>query len=189
MWHVIGSNPPRWDVFNFLFAIWILCNLSGWQISCQYVDFHNRCDQKDISSKKTLYSGVGMSRVCLSQGLCTCQLQLWPVGFEKAKIYRGFLPIKKVIKTDNSNRISTPSTFVAENINVLRCYRHPMGTGSLHYSFLSFLSLQMNEILQFISLQMNEILKVELQFVSSQCAFDVSIIVGNPEAHFICKPL
>ena len=41
----------------------------------------------------------------------------------------------------------------------------------------------MNEILQFISLQMNEILKVELQFISSQCALDVSIIVGNPEVH------
>ena len=36
------------------------------------------------------------------------------------------------------NRTSTPSTFVAEKINVLRCYRYPMGTGSLHYSFLSF---------------------------------------------------
>ena len=41
----------------------------------------------------------------------------------------------------------------------------------------------MNEILQFISLQMNEILKVELQFVSSQCALDVSIIVRNPEVN------
>ena len=29
---------------------------------------------------------------------------------------------------------------------------------------------------------MNEILKVELQFISSQYALDVSIIVGNPEA-------
>ena len=38
---------------------------------------------------------------------------------------------------------------------------------------LQFISLQMNEILQFISLQMNEILKVELQFVSSQCALDI----------------
>ena len=44
-----------------------------------------------------------------------------------------------------------------------------------------FLSLQMNEILRFISLQLNEIFKVELQFISSQCALDVSIIVGNPE--------
>ena len=157
--------------------------MSGWQISCQNVDFHNRCDHKDIFSEKTLYSGVEMSRVGLSQGLCTCQLQLRPTGFEKAKIYRGFLPIKEVIKTDNSNRTSTPSTFVAGKINVLGCYRHPMGTGSLHYSFLSFLSLQMNEILQFISLQMNEILKVELQFISSQCALDFSIIVGNPEVH------
>ena len=41
----------------------------------------------------------------------------------------------------------------------------------------------MNEILQFISLQMNEILKAELQFISSQYALDVSIIVGNPEVH------
>ena len=41
----------------------------------------------------------------------------------------------------------------------------------------------MNEILQFITLQMNEILKVELQFISSQWALDVSIIVGNPEVH------
>ena len=103
MWHVIGSNPQWWDVFYFLFAIWVLCNFSGWQISCQNVDFHNRCDYNDISSEKTLYSGVGMSRVCLSQGLCTCQLQLRPIGFEKARIYRGFLPIKEVIKTDNSN--------------------------------------------------------------------------------------
>ena len=79
-----------------------------------------------------------MSRVYLSQGLCTCQLQLRPIGFEKAKIYGGFLPIKEVIKTDNSNRTSTPSTFVTEKTNVLGCYRHPMGTGSLHYSFLSF---------------------------------------------------
>ena len=38
----------------------------------------------------------------------------------------------------------------------------------------------MNEILQLISFQMNEILKVELQFISSQYALDVSIIVGNP---------
>ena len=30
---------------------------------------------------------------------------------------------------------------------------------------------------------MNEILKVELQFVSSQCALDVSIIVRNPEVN------
>ena len=52
---------------------------------------------KDISSEETFYSGVGISRVCLSQGLCTCQLQLRPIGFEKAKIYRGFLPIKEVI--------------------------------------------------------------------------------------------
>ena len=34
-----------------------------------------------------------------------------------------------------------------------------------------------------LSLQMNEILKVELQFTSSQCALDVSIIVGKPEVH------
>ena len=48
----------------------------------------------------------------------------------------------------------------------------------------------MNEILQFISLQMNEILKVELQFVSSQCALDVSIIVRNPEVIRVktCNP-
>ena len=126
-------------MFLILFLLFeLLCNLSGWQIFCQNVDFHNRCDYKDISSEKTLYSGVGMSRVCLSQGLCTCQLQLRPIGFEKAKTYRGFLPIKEVIKTDNSNRTSTSSTFVAEKTNVLACCRHPMGTGSLHYSFLSF---------------------------------------------------
>ena len=35
--------------------------MSGWQISCQNVDFHNRGDHKDISSEETLYSGVGMS--------------------------------------------------------------------------------------------------------------------------------
>ena len=39
----------------------------------------------------------------------------------------------------------------------------------------------MNEILQFISLQMNEVLRVELQLISSHCAIDVTIIVGNPE--------
>ena len=72
------------------------------------------------------------------KSLFTCQLQHRSIGFEKAKIYRGFLPIKEVIKTDNSNRTSTPSTFVAEKTNVLGCYRHPMWTGSLHYSFLSF---------------------------------------------------
>ena len=49
--------------------------------------------------------------------------------------------------------------------------------------FYHFLSLQMIEILQFISFQMNEILKVELQLISSQCALDGSIIVGNPEVH------
>ena len=49
------------------------------------------------------------------------------------------------------------------------------------YHFCLF--LQMNEILQFISLQMNEILKLELQLISSQCALDVSIVVGNPEVH------
>ena len=114
------------------------------------------------------------------QGLCTCQLQFRPIGFEKAKIYRGFLPIKEVVQTDSSNRTSTPSTFVAEKINVLRCYRYP-GLCIIH--FYHFLSLQMNEILQFISLQMNEILKVELQFVSSQGALDVSIIVRNPEVN------
>ena len=35
----------------------------------------------------------------------------------------------------------------------------------------------------FLSLQMNEILKVELQFVSSQSALEVSIIVRNPEVN------
>ena len=30
---------------------------------------------------------------------------------------------------------------------------------------------------------MNEILKVELQFISSQFALDVSIIVGNSDVH------
>ena len=59
----------------------------------------------------------------------------------------------------------------------------PWGPGLCIIQFYHFLSLQMNEILQFISLQMNEILKVELQFISCQCAFDVSIIVGNPEVH------
>ena len=36
---------------------------------------------------------------------------------------------------------------------------------------------------------MNKILKEELQFISSQCALDVSIFVGNPEVHPItsCK--
>ena len=190
MWHVIGSNPQRWDVFNFLFAIWILCNLSGWQISCQNVDFHNRCDHKDISSEKTLYSGVWMSEfVWLSQGLCTCQLQLRPIGFEKAKIYRGFLPIKEVIKTDNSNRTSTPSTFVAEKINILQCYRYP-GLCIIH--FYHFLSLQMNEILQFISLQMNEILKVELQFISSPLLFTLLSEIQKSIPQFLrvktCNP-
>ena len=82
-------------------------------MSCQNVDFHNQCDH-DISSEKTQNSGVRMSEfVRLSQGLCTCQLQLRPMGFEKAKIHRGFLPIKEVIKTDNSDRTSTPNTFAA----------------------------------------------------------------------------
>ena len=71
---------------------------------------------------------------CINQGLCTCQLQFRPRGFEKAKIYR----IKEVIKTDNSDRTSTPSTFLAGKINALQCYRYTLGTGSLHYSFLSF---------------------------------------------------
>ena len=56
------------------------------------------------------------------------------IGFEKAKIYRGFLPIKEVIKTDNSDRTSTPSNLSqhrAGKIKVLRCYRYPMGTGSV----------------------------------------------------------
>ena len=56
----------------------------------------------------------------------------------------------------------------------------PWRSGLCIIKFYHFLSLQMNEILQFISLQMNEILKVELQFISSQCALDVSIIVGTP---------
>ena len=56
-------------------------------MSCQNVDFHNQCDHKAMSSEKTLASGVGMSEfVWLSQGLCTCQLQLRPMEFEKAKI-------------------------------------------------------------------------------------------------------
>ena len=54
---------------------------------------------------------------------------------------------------------------------------------ALFIFIIFFLSLQMNEILQFISLQMNEILKVELQFVSSQCPLDISIIVRNPEVN------
>ena len=49
----------------------------------------------------------------------------------------------------------------------------PWGPGLCIIHFLSF----------FLSLQMNEILKVELQFILSQCALDVSIIVRNPEAH------
>ena len=57
-------------------------------MSCQNVDFHNQCDH-DISSEKTQNSGVRMSEfVRLSQGLCTCQLQLRPMGFEKAKIHQ-----------------------------------------------------------------------------------------------------
>ena len=60
----------------------------------------------------------------------------------------------------------------------------PWGPGLCIIHFYHFcLSLEMNEILQFISLQMNEILKLELQFISSQCALDVSIVVGNPEVH------
>ena len=58
----------------------------------------------------------------------------------------------------------------------------PHGYGdrvSALFIFIIFLSLQMNEILQFISLQMNEILKVELQFISSQCALDVSIVLSE----------
>ena len=72
--------------------------------------------------------------------------------FEKVKIYRA----KEVIKIDNSDRTSTPRTFVA---------------------------ISDWENNQFLSLQMNEILKVELQFISSQCALDVSITVGKPEVH------
>ena len=30
-------------------------------MSCQNVDFHNQCDHKEISSEKTLNSGVGLS--------------------------------------------------------------------------------------------------------------------------------
>ena len=100
------------------------------------------------------------------------------MGFEKAKIYRGFLPIKEVIKTDNSDRTSTPNTFVAtshrENEYTVMLSLSHGDRVSLHYFFLSFLSLQMNEIL-----------KVELQFISSQCALDVSIIVGKPKAHSV----
>ena len=59
------------------------------QISCQNVDFHNRCDHKDISSKKKLYSGVGIVKSLFKSR----QLRLRPIGFEKAKINRGFLPI------------------------------------------------------------------------------------------------
>ena len=53
--------------------------------------------------------------------MLTSRLMHMPVttGVEKAKIYRGLLPIKEVIKTDNSDRTSTPSTFVAGKINVL----------------------------------------------------------------------
>ena len=34
-------------------------------MSCQNADFHNQCDHKDISSEKTLNSGIRMSEfVC-----------------------------------------------------------------------------------------------------------------------------
>ena len=167
-WHIIGSNPQQWDVFIYfflfiylfiyffflLFEFYVTWVDGRWQISCQNVDFHNWRDHKDIFSEKTLYSGVGMSEfVWLSQGLCTCQLQLRPIGFEKAKIYRGFLPIKEVIKTDNSNRTSTPSTFFAEKINVLRCYRYP-GLCIIFF-FLSF-SISSNEWALTIYISSNE---------------------------------
>ena len=87
----------------------------------------------------------------------------------ESKDISRILPIKEVVKTDNSNRTSMPITFVAEKINVLRCYRY-LGLCIIHFY-------------HFLSLQMNEILKVELQFVSSQCALDVSIIVRNPEVN------
>ena len=141
---VQGSNPQRWDILNFLFAFLILCNLSGWQVSCQNVEFHNQCDYKDISSEKTLNCGVGMSK------FVWCQLQLRPIGSEKARIFRGFLPIKVVIKTDNFDRTSTPSTF---------------GDRVCRKRFLHFFKW------------------MELQFISSQCTFDVSIIFGKPEVH------
>ena len=54
MWHVLGSNPQRRDVLIFIFAFLFLCNLSGWQMSCQNVDFHNQCDHKAISSEKNI---------------------------------------------------------------------------------------------------------------------------------------
>ena len=57
--------------------------------------------------------------------------------------------LKEVIKTD---RTSTSSTFVAEKINVPRCYRFPMGTGSLHFSFLSlFISSNEGDLTIYIS--------------------------------------
>ena len=91
-------------------------------------------------------------------------------------MYRGFLPVKEVIKTDNSDRTSTPSTFVATSGRENKC------TAMLSLPHGDWVS----ELFRFIiSLQMNEILKVELQFISSQCALDVSIIVGKPEVHRI----
>ena len=68
--------------------------------------------------------------------------------------------IKELIKTDNSERTSTPNTFAANSYRENKCTAMvslPHGDRvSLHYSFLLFLSLQMNEIL-----------KMELQFFSS----------------------
>ena len=62
-------------------------------------------------------------------------------GFEKAKIYRGFLPIKEVIQTDNSDRTSTPNTFVATSHRENNCTAMlslPHGDRvSLYFSFLS----------------------------------------------------
>ena len=71
---------------NFLYAFLILCNSCGWQMSCHIGDLHNQCDHKDISSEKTLNSGVKMSKfVWVSQDLCTCQLQLRPLGVRESK--------------------------------------------------------------------------------------------------------
>ena len=53
----------------------------------------------------------------------------------ESKDISRILPIKEVVETDNSNRTSMLSTFVAEKVNVLRCYRYP-GLCIIH--FLSF---------------------------------------------------
>ena len=53
---------------------------------------------KTFPQRKHCTQALECQNVWLSQGLCTCQLQLRPIGFEKAKIYRGFCPLKKLLK-------------------------------------------------------------------------------------------